>query len=216
MQYASFDPSGTAPAGPARPGRTRPGTWRRTAVGLGLAAVALGATAAPAAAAQAGSGTRAAAAPSPAVAVSIPARHIPVTGLYIPPHVDGDREFAGHGPDILTRANLLGVGTNRLSVTIFMDAIETSGDHTRARGTSPEFTIYVAPAGQCIASVNRGTFEELQYRDTDHGVDVFPGQVVGSFVQQWRAVGDTDGDEAGKETGAAISTFTFTATVLPC
>jgi hypothetical protein len=220
MHQTSLELRGSAPHDPARNGGTRRSTiWRRAVVGLGVAAVALGVTAAPAAAGQASTGgaKRAAAGPSPAVAVSIPARRVPVTGFYIPPHIGaGDADFAGNGPDVLARANLTGIGTNRLSVTIFMDAIETQSDFTHAHGTSPQFLIYVAPAGQCITSVNRGTFDELRYRDTDHDVDVFGGQVAGSFIQQWRVTGDTAGNEAGTRTGAAISTFTFTATVLPC
>jgi hypothetical protein len=220
MHQTSPDSRGSAPQDPARPGYARrPTTWRRALIGLGVAAVALGVTAAPAAAGQASAGGAkpAAAAPSLAVAVSIPARRIPVTGVYVPPRVgSGDADFAGHGPNLLADARLNGIGSNRLSVTIFVDATETESDFTHARGTSPQFVIYVAPTGQCIVSVNRGTFDELQYRDTDHDVDVFGGQVVGSFVQQWRAVGDTAGNEAGTRTGAAISTFTFTATVQPC
>jgi hypothetical protein len=218
MHQTSLELSGSAPHDAARNGGTRRSTWRRAVVGLGIAAVALGVTAAPAAAEQASAGrAKPAAGPSPTVAVSIPARRVPVTGFYIPPHIGtGDADFAGNGPDVLARANLTGIGTNRLSVTIFMDAIETQSDFTRARGTSPQFLIYVAPAGQCITSVNRGTFDELRYRDTDHDVDVFGGQVAGSFIQQWRVTGDTAGNEAGTRTGAAISTFTFTATVLPC
>jgi hypothetical protein len=148
--------------------------------------------------------------------VSIPARRIPVDNRYIPPRITGDADFAGHGPDILARGTLVGVGSNRLWVQIFMDARETTSDFTRARGTSQLFLIYVAPAGQCVRSVSRGTFEEIQYRDTDHAVDDFPGQVTNSFVRDWSFVGDTAGNEAGTRTGAALSTFTFTADVQPC
>jgi hypothetical protein len=44
-------------------------------------------------------------------------------------------------------------------------------------------------------------FEEIRYRDTDHAVDNFAGQVTNSFVHDW---------------SAALGTFTFTADVQPC
>jgi hypothetical protein len=179
---------------------------RKIIIVAGLAALLLGGAAVPAASADAGT----------LALVSIPARRIPVDNRFIPPRVGGDAEFNGHGPDVLARGTLTGVGTSRLSVLIFMDAIETTSDFTHVRGTSQPFLIYVAPPGQCVVSVSRGTFDELRYRDNDHGVDTFPGQVTNSFVREWSIVGDTSGDEAGTETGAALSTFTFTANVQAC
>jgi hypothetical protein len=170
--------------------------------------VAPSAVASPGSAGQEGVGTLA--------AVVIPVKRIPVDNLFIPPRIGGDDEFNGHGPDVFANATLVGVGTNRLRVRIFMDAIETRSDFTHVRGTSPEFLIYVAPAGQCVRSVSRGTYEEIRYRDTDHDVDVFAGQVTDSFVRDWSFVGDIDGSEAGTRTGAALTTFSFVADVQPC
>ncbi len=114
-------------------------------------------------------------------------------------------------------ADLVGVGTNKLSVRLFMDAREPVDDFTRARGTSPDYLIYVAPPGQCIFHVPpRGTHDELRYRDNDHDDDRFDRQVPGSFVHQWRVVGDTEGDDAGVDTGVAVGTFTLTLDVGPC
>ena len=185
---------------------------RKLAIGAALTAVALGVLVAPsAAAAPPGSdevGTF--------VSVTIPARVIPAANRFIPPRVGGDADFNGNGPDVLAQARLLGVGGNQLRVQIFMDAIETIADFTHARGTSASILIYAAPPGQCVRSVNRGTFEEIRYRDSNHAADNLPGQVAGSFVSGWSFVGDTTGNEAGTETGAALSTFSFTADVQLC
>lgn len=188
---------------------------RKLIIGIGLAAAMCGLIAAPSATAESSTSDTASEV-GPLVTVTIPARRIPVENRFIPPHVGGDREYDGNGPDVFASGTLLGVGTNRLRVRIFMDAIETKSDFTRARGTSPEFLIYVAPPGQCVQSVSRGTYDEIRYRDNDHGVDSFDGQVAGSFVNDWSFVGDTGGDEAGTETGAALTTFTFSANVQPC
>jgi hypothetical protein len=148
--------------------------------------------------------------------VSIPARRVPVDGFFIPPKVgSADAEFEGHGPDITASATLL-VGSRQLRVQIFMDAIETVSDFTHAQGTSTPYLLYTAPAGQCIVSVSRGEFDEIEYIDSDHDNDIFPGQVTGSFVRTWTFVGDTAGSEAGTRTGAAVTTFAFTADVQRC
>ena len=184
---------------------------RKLVIGTALIGVALGVLVAPsAAAAPAGSvGTLA--------SVTIPARAIPAANRFIPPKVGpGDAEYDGNGPDVFAQAFLHGIGTDRLSVQIFMDAIETIQDFTHARGFSAEFLIFVAPPGQCVRSVNLGTFDQLQYRDRTTNPDNFPGQVAGSFVQEWSIEGDTRGNEAGTRTGAALVTFDLIVDVQPC
>jgi hypothetical protein len=184
---------------------------RKLVIGVGVITVALGVLVAPSAAAAAPAGSV-----GTLAAVTIPAKVIPPAGRYIPPRVGGDAEFDGNGPDVFAQAFLHGVGTNRLSVQIFMDAIETIQDFTHARGFSPEYLIYVAPPGQCVRSVNLGTFEQIQYRDRNTDPDNFSGQVTGSFVQEWSLLGDTNGNEAGTRTGAALVTFDLIADVQPC
>jgi hypothetical protein len=148
--------------------------------------------------------------------VTIPARSIPAEGRFIPPHTDGDREFNGHGPNVYALATLIGVGTGRLYVRLWMRATETTSDWTEAEGYSPYYLIYIAPAGQCVRSVSRGIHDEVRYRDTDHDVDTMTGQIVGSFVRSYSFVGDIVGEEAGTRTGMAIGTYSFTADVRAC
>ena len=187
---------------------------RKSVMSIGAMAAVFGLSVAPAAVASSGSVGQGGAGTLASVVIS--AKRIPVDNRYIPPRVGGDAEFDGNGPDVFASATLVGVGTNRLRVRIFMDAIETRADFTHARGTSPDFLIYVAPPGQCVRSVSRGGYEEIRYRDTDHAVDAFVGQVTDGFVSGWSFVGDTDGSEAGTRTGAALTTFSFVADVQPC
>ncbi|SRR6266496_3241291 len=183
---------------------------RKLMIGIGLMAILLGVVNAPSAAA----------APSGSAGalglVGISSKRIPASGYFIPPRVAGDADFAGNGPDFFASTRLFGVGTGELRVQLFVDATETRSDFTRARGLSSRPLIYQAPAGQCVVSVSVGDYDELTYRDTDHAEDVFAGQVSGSFVATWFAVGDTTGDEAGTKTGAAVQTFAMTANVQPC
>lgn len=182
---------------------------RKLMIGIGLMAVLLGVVTAPSAAAEpADVGTNA--------LVTISATRIPASGFFIPPRIGGDADFNGNGPDVFGSSRLFGVGTRQLRVQIFLDATETVSDFTRARGLSSRILIYEAPVGQCVVSVSRGDYDEITFRDTDHAVDNFTGQVSGSFVSGWSIVGDTTGNEAGTETGAAVTTFAMTANVQPC
>jgi len=181
-------------------------------IGIGLAAVLFGLSTIPATAAPASPAKSAAAALL--ASESIPARRIPVD-WFTPPLIGGDREFDGHGPRVFVTADLI-LASRSLRVRLSMDAIETTSDFTHAFGLSPDYLIYVPPTGQCIASVSRTTHDELTYTDTDHDVDNFPGQVVGSFVKSYSIVGDTSGDDAGVDTRFHINTFSFTVTIRAC
>jgi hypothetical protein len=178
-----------------------------------LAAVISGALAVPATAAPLPASESAT--PGPLAIETILARRILPSGYFKPRHIGGDKEFDGHGPKVSATAELI-VNSSSLSVRLFMDAVETKSDFTQARGYLPDYLIYRSPAGQCIAGVSRGTYDKIQYEDTDHTVDHFLGQVAGSFVSDYWLVGDTVGDDAGVATGMAIRTYTFTVTTRAC
>ncbi len=187
---------------------------RKLLIGLGMIAVMLSLFAVPSTAAAAGPAKPAAGVQA---TVSLPSTRFPAAGRFIPPHVgNGDREFDGHGPVVVARARLLVIGGNRLVVRLYMHATETTSDHTEAEGESNEFPFYNAPAGQCIKSLSRADFDELNYTDTDTDVDSFPGQVVNSFVHNFGVRGDTVGDDAGIRTGFAIATRSMTLTTGAC
>jgi hypothetical protein len=198
----------------------RSALFSRLATGIALTAAALGLTVVPSAAADTAPAGETASAAAPLTVITVPSRRLPPGAPYIPPRAgNGDADFAGHGPDFVAQGFLDGAfaGSRVLSVRLCVDARETRSDFTRAVGCTPQqFLVYQAPPGECIQSVNVGTFEELQYRDHDHGFELFDGQIANSFVASWRTVGDTPGDEAGTETGAHLFTRDFTVTSVPC
>jgi hypothetical protein len=184
---------------------------KRLVLGIMLMAAAVGFSAAPAAAQPTSpAGQTVTAAEQNAL---VPATRLPREGRFVPPHTEGDKEFEGHGPHIVVKAEL-NVGTKSLEVKLNMVAKETQWDGTTARGTE-RLDLYDALPGRCIKSVNVGTHDQLEYTDTDHEVDVFPGQTR-SFVDVYEVVGDTPGDEAGSETGVAIFTKPFIVTTVSC
>jgi hypothetical protein len=183
---------------------------RKLMIGIGLTALLISSVAVPSAAAETSDDV------GILRTVTIPARRIPPSSFFIPPRTAGDADFAGNGPDVLTSTRIFGVGTRTLRVQLFMNAVETKSDFTRANGLSAMQTIFEANQGECVVSVSLGQYDEVNYRDTDHARDDFPRQVAGSFVAQWYIVGDTAGDEAGSETGAIIDTREMTATVQAC
>lgn len=149
---------------------------------------------------------------------------------FIPSHIGGDRDYAGHGPDVSLRANLelitntSGGTTGR--VRLSMDAVETVADWTRASGVRCT-PLFVTDAGyrvdRIIDSTGRNVYlQDLRsYRDTDHADDLLgPGYVTSefftSFVMRYVVTGDTSGDEAGTRTGVTLTTKAFTVYASNC
>jgi hypothetical protein len=195
--------------------RPRGAGWRGIAIGAALTAVALGLSVVPSTA----DGAQLAA--QLTNIYSVPETTVPSAGMLIPPSLWGDDDFAGHGPDISTSAELrIGVGGPRnLHVFLCMFAEETREDSTRVGGCE-FYLIFQAPPGECVDDVRLaenlpvGTLDELKFRDTNHDPDKFNGQVHESFVRDWEVVGDTAGPEAGKTTGARIVTDRFLVTTI--
>ena len=146
--------------------------------------------------------------------VTIPARRVPSEFRFVPPHIRGDRDFAGHGPDITVRATLV-ISRKTVNVDLDMRARETRSDWTTASG-SRSYLIYTAPSARCIQGANIGTFDRLNYRDNDHEVDIIPGQDAHSFINKYSVVGDTKGNESGTRTGVAVDTKRFTLRTVAC
>lgn len=181
-------------------------TRRRLAhplVGAAVATAVLGLAAAPSVGAQ----------PVAAAAQVVPGAQVPLGSRFIPSHVRGDREFAGHGPQVVLDATLV-LMRSRIDVRLHMRATETMSDWTTVEGTRTT-TIYYAPTGLCVSGVSVGTVNNSHYRDTDHDVDVLtPGGA--SFVSKYEVVGDTNGSEAGTRTGVTVYTKAFTVRLVPC
>lgn len=188
--------------------RPRRMAWRRIAVGIGLIALTLTMTGGQSATAATGQ-------VAPLAVTTVPPLRVPPSGQFIPPLINGDADFAGHGPRVYAEAHLLVRDRKRLVVQLYMQGVETQPDRTTVQGYSPDYLIFFAPGAECIQSVSTGTYAEIIYTDTDHANDILPG-LTGSFVSVWNFVGDTSGNEAGSETGVSIGTNGFTVTTGPC
>jgi hypothetical protein len=135
------------------------------------------------------------------------------TVVFVPPHVNGDTDFAGHGPRVTVRTHVRDDVWDRSATTfsgtvhieIFMQAVETTSDFTSATGSRTELS-YIAPLGfyVVITDTFRRT-DEVSYTDTDTSNDVF-GPGFNSFVSQYTIVGDTGGGDAGTDTMVTIHT----------
>lgn len=149
---------------------------------------------------------------------------------FIPAHTRGDRDYAGHGPDVELKGSLelitnsSGGTTGR--VRLAMNAVETVSDWTTASGV--RYTgLFVTDAGYRVSSIVDSTGRNVvlqdskAYRDTDHSDDLLgPGYVTStfftSFVSRYVVTGDTSGDEAGTETGVTLTTKAMTVRASSC
>lgn len=123
---------------------------------------------------------------------------------FIPPHTRGDQEFGGDGPAVLCRVRLSVIGTenNLLQSQIYMKAEETRSDWTTAEGTDTH-VIYTAPAGKKIKEISCITFDQFEYVDDNIEMDWF-ARGSGGPVNQYEFMGDTEGADAGVDTGVTV------------
>lgn len=124
-----------------------------------------------------------------------------------PEHINGDREYAGHGPEVTARAHLYTANSeSELYIDIHMHQIETKSDWSEAQLVRT-FLIYRAPAGRRITSIENSDVSELFYVDTDHALDrFFPAD---NLAQEFQIKGDTSGKDIGNCTSddAYLSLF---------
>jgi hypothetical protein len=136
----------------------------------------------------------------------------PLVPFYAPPHVDGDREFDGNGPDMTVTLDLHVVDGDQVHATFHIEAVETGWGWTRASG-STSFLLYHAQ--EPISSIDSPARFEHHHRDTDHARDIFDFPEGASLVKTLTCVGDTMGREAGTKTGcsAELHPITLSLTV---
>jgi hypothetical protein len=126
------------------------------------------------------------------------------TPKFIPSHVGGDRDFAGHGPKVDVSAWLRVVNRTQLWVQVWMRAQETRADWTLAEGVA-DYLVYEG-SNDGVAQISRlisDRFSLATYEDTNHDDDVL--NVGGAeLVNRFVVTGDTGGDEAGQRTGVTV------------
>lgn len=123
----------------------------------------------------------------------------PAPVSYMPPLVNGDREFDGHGPDVYANVRLINSGSAVIA-RVYLKAVETRSDWTQGEGTK-DFVIYNSDPGKKIVSIVTPDYSAYSYRDDNHEVDDFPGS---GPVLKYHFTGDTDGDDVGYKTRVDI------------
>ena len=125
----------------------------------------------------------------------------PVSLTWTPPHTAGDEDFNGNGPEVDIWVSFK-IERSGAYVRVYMDAEETKGDWTRANGWSDWQLFYEPPPSWEIIQCTSPTYFPycIEYTDDDHDDDLRNHATLGAF----RMVGDTKGDDAGKDTRVTI------------
>jgi hypothetical protein len=125
-----------------------------------------------------------------------------------PPHIAGDTEFGGDGPDVTARVTLAIQGSgagNSVVASIYMDARETKADWTEAAGTTVR-TLYTAPPDKKIEQIVGPLASAYHYIDSNTTDDGPFGGAPGEPVSQWVFKGDgPNSNDAGSFTGVTVS-----------
>jgi hypothetical protein len=127
-------------------------------------------------------------------------------GKWIPPKINGDREYNGtptQEPKYYLEARVFVCSTTKLCATLYMDAWENNGDRTEARGTSPAVVVWQGN-GRAIRRIDSPTFDNLSGQDDNQWVgQILPG--LNGLILNWFVDGDRKGDDAGVFTGVGAS-----------
>lgn len=124
----------------------------------------------------------------------------PRLGPFFPNHVEGDRDFNGHGPTVTCRA-WLSAGSESdanqpVYLSYYMRARESQADwSTGERSWLNASRIYQVPAGFKVKQLLSPT-AELVFLDGSHAYTNASGGELGGFS----VMGDTDGNDIGNTT----------------
>ncbi len=107
----------------------------------------------------------------------------------------GDFDFAGHGPKVIARAELITTTDNKqIKVVIELNETETVSNWTSCYDTW-EYIVYTAPNNWIIKTILSETLSYTAYDDNDHDLDI--PAFVGGLVRTFLIMGDTDGNDVG-------------------
>lgn len=128
---------------------------------------------------------------------------------FMPPLTQGDREFGGNGPRVITFAELF-IHNNAVYRRVFMRAHEKvaysnslnplDGGLSTAEGWSQPSLVYRAPGGKTIARVVPKKIPLADYMDNDHADDLFSS----THTRSIRVRGDRRGDDIGFYTSVRV------------
>ncbi len=108
-----------------------------------------------------------------------------------PTHINGDTEFAGHGPSIQASAKLRIVNNKQIYADLSLHAKETTPDWTEGTGNWTEL-VYSAPSDWSIKSIITDIISTASFTDADLDLDV-PVINQGYLVSRFEIMGDTWG-----------------------
>lgn len=128
---------------------------------------------------------------------------LPGKRTYKPPHTRGDQEYKGDGPEVFCRVELSIINFNtQVMAEIYMKAEQTKADWTTAEGTD-SYILYTAPAGKEIKQILCPAYDQITYLDSNVTQDVFE-RGIGGPVLRYKFSGDTEGNDAGTNTGVIV------------
>lgn len=121
--------------------------------------------------------------------------------IWIPPHTNGNRDFNGDGPRMVSHVYLKHDG-KKVYVQIYLYAQETKSDWTTAAGNSNWVEIYNVKEGYRINKINDPTdyLNILRTSNVDYVDTSIEDYIIETVVGRAIIVGDTEGDEAGTRT----------------
>ncbi|OKH29771.1 hypothetical protein NIES2119_31995 [[Phormidium ambiguum] IAM M-71] len=125
---------------------------------------------------------------------TLPVVNIPLPEIFQfrPLHTRGDREFDGNGPDVVSRTNLTSSGS-LLNLSTNATFTETKSDWTTFSGsTSRSVNVSTMYPGWRIDSIVSPTSDTLNYRDTNHSLDIFNRGTTG-LARRYEFQGDRNG-----------------------
>ncbi len=136
------------------------------------------------------------------------------TVLFVPPHTQGDKEFAGNGPCVTFELSLqVEDGGTALVAKYRMHAYECSddfgkpkSDFTAAVGDDEVVLLVASPRGRILGH-NLDSSMTHEYIDKNHAEDEFDDDDFSASnpVKTLRFLGDTSGSEAGTKTRVFIT-----------
>jgi hypothetical protein len=121
--------------------------------------------------------------------------------IWIPPHTNGNNEFDGYGPRMISHLYLKHDGT-RVFAQIYLYAQQTTSDWTTAAGTSQWVEIYAVKEGFRINKILEATdyLNLLRNNNIDYVDASTDDYIVETVVGRAIVVGDAEGPDAGIKT----------------
>ncbi len=130
--------------------------------------------------------------------------------VWIPPHTNGNKDFNGDGPRMLSHVYLKHDGS-RVYAQVYLYAQETKSDWTTATGTSHWVEIFSVKSGYRINKIKDPTdyLNILRNNNIDYIDSSVEDYIMETVVGRAILVGDTEGDEAGTRTKIILNLKSF-------